>query len=42
MRIPEETTADELIKNHSSLIEKNHDLAQSLALTATPSFIVLA
>jgi protein-disulfide isomerase len=29
-------------QKYSSLIEKNYDLAQSLALTATPSFILLA
>jgi protein-disulfide isomerase len=29
-------------QKYSSLIKKNYDLAQSLALTATPSFILLA
>jgi hypothetical protein len=29
-------------QKYSSLIKKNYDLAQSLALTVTPSFILLA
>jgi protein-disulfide isomerase len=31
-----------LSQKYSSLIKKNYDLAQSLALTATPSFVLLA